>query len=319
LASRLFESPAEQEAFLHALNRPGAERPALLWAGPPDPAWRARHVLPWPASCPRALNVGWIDFVAADAKPVADGLPAYPLDASSVWAAAPLLLPGFGPEPVVLDLCAAPGGKSVFAHRALEPALLLANEVVAKRLAILRHNLARLALPRIFTQRLDPSELAARAPGAFDVVLVDAPCSGQSLPAKGIPNPGCFHPAVVRGNARRQHRLLAAAAALVAPDGHLLYTTCTFAPEENEKAIAWFLARFPGFTPTEVPFLAPWRSPWAEGPAYRLHPHQGLGAGGFTCLLRRSGRGGRNPLREDLLAFPASQPGIRSSISANIA
>ncbi|MCB1087667.1 MAG: RsmB/NOP family class I SAM-dependent RNA methyltransferase, partial [Verrucomicrobiae bacterium] len=213
----------------------------------------------------------------------------YCLDFSSVWAASALLevTHQSGTIHRVLDLCAAPGGKSVFASLALNPAFLLSNEVIGKRLAILRHNLARCRIPNAHTQRLDPRDLATLASDAFDVVIVDAPCSGQSLLAKGIENPGAFHPSTVKGNAKRQTGILTAAASCVAPGGWLLYSTCTFSERENEGPITRLLERRPDFHPIAVPHLEPWRTAHAEFPAYRLYPQSRLGAGAFAALLRR--------------------------------
>jgi len=231
----------------------------------------------------------------------------YSLDFSSVFAASALLVIDSAPR--ILDVCAAPGGKSIFASRALAPGLLVANEVVGKRIGMLRGNLSRCGIPNAFTQRLDPSELAAVAPAFFDLVLVDAPCSGQSLLVKGIENPGCFHPSTVNRNVKRQRRILGESAATVAPGGHLFYSTCTFSPEENEKVIGWLLKRHgEGFRPRLIPHLEEWRSPHADFPCYRLHPQEGLGAGAFACLLRRDEAGKRNeePVA-DLVRFPAGR------------
>lgn len=325
LAERLFADPTEQGQFiLHAGGgQPGAARrcrlhpeidpaaPAADWSPPlPLPAF----VQPLPPRAEPGSRAAGHDRSSAD--PVTDT--SYILDLSSVLAALPLmtLAPAGGrPGPArVLDLCAAPGGKAVFAWLALQPALLLANEVVGKRLAILRHNLARCRLPgdRVFTQRLDPAVLAGLAPGQFDLVICDAPCSGQSLPARGIDNPGAFHPATIQHNVRRQRRILAAAQALVAPGGHLLYTTCTFDPAENESNMRWLLRRFDHQwsavdTAAHLPGLAPMRSPHADFPCHRFHPHQGHGGGGFSCLLRRQPGPhptATDPLPAELTAWP---------------
>ncbi|RFC46654.1 MAG: 16S rRNA C967 or C1407 C5-methylase, RsmB/RsmF family [Verrucomicrobia bacterium] len=292
LARRLFPDEAEGAAFLNGLQNPAPEQRAVIWTGHPDSAWIQAHAVPPPPETSGWPWPDWLSPVPPGFRPGQDPLHEagafYSLDLSSVWAASPLLSLKPPPQPRVLDVCAAPGGKSIFASRALAPGLLLSNEIIGKRLGILRHNLSRCGIRQAFTQRLDPADLAAKLPESFDVVLVDAPCSGQSLLTKGIENPGCFHPTVVQHNARRQRRILAEAARTVGPGGHLLYTTCTFAPEENEKVIAWFLQRSPGFRPVEVPHLEFWRTRLHEIPAYRLFPQQGIGAGGFACLLQRN-------------------------------
>lgn len=127
----------------------------------------------------------------------------YPLDLSSVWETAPLAHLPFRPERC-LDMCAAPGGKSILAQTRVSPQEHVSNEVNPKRLGILRHNLLRCGFTNLYTQRLRPDQWAELAPGCFDLILADAPCSGQSLLAKGIPNPGCFNSSVTGGNAKRQ-------------------------------------------------------------------------------------------------------------------
>ena len=307
-AESLFPADAgEQAAFLAALTDPPAKGGAVLWTVPPRPGeleTEPRAELPpWLPESVELLRPG---TKAGRSSAYARG-EIYPLDFASVATGSAMLAARPPRPPRVLDLCAAPGGKSILASVLLRPELILANEVEGKRLGPLRHNLARCRVRNAFTQRLDAEALAALAPAAFDLCLVDAPCSGQSLLAKGIPNPGCFHPATVKGNARRQARILAAAADAVAPGGALLYTTCTFSLRENEGAVERFLSRRPDFTALEVPHLEEFRSPLGNHPGYRIYPHRSPGAGGFAALLRRAGNalvGDRGGLPDALLVFP---------------
>ena len=291
LAARLFDVPEERAAFEAALEAGASARRVEVVGGPAGP----RGGLP-----------EWVPAFVREKDGAGEGEGAYGLDLSSVWEMLPL---GEIGRPVrrLLDLCAAPGGKSLLAARWVEPEFHLANEVVPKRLGILRHNLARCGVAA-FTQRLMPERLAELAAAAFDLVLVDAPCSGQSLLARGIENPGCFHPATVKGNAMRQRKILAAAARCVAPGGWMLFTTCTFAPDENEKNVGWFTKRHDGFEPVAVASMERWRSRLGGEACYRLGPHEGLGAGGFACLLRRHGEAGDLPeLAAELTAFPVAR------------
>ena len=291
-ASALFaDSATEQTDFLSALLDPLPRGNAVVWTVPRRsgeletvdrtslPAWLPDEV--------ELLRPG-VKIGHAAAYLAGE---VYSLDYSSVLTGSAMLAArgGLAESPRVLDLCAAPGGKSLLASVLLNPGLLLANEVEAKRLGILRHNLTRCRVANAWTQRLAPEELAVLAPLAFDLCLIDAPCSGQSLLAKGIENPGCFHPSAVKGNARRQLWILEAGARTVAPGGYVLYTTCTFAPRENEGVIGKFLAKESDFAAVEVPHLAEWRSPFSDFPGYRFYPHRIAGAGGFAALLRRRG------------------------------
>ncbi|MEG1258238.1 MAG: RsmB/NOP family class I SAM-dependent RNA methyltransferase [Akkermansia sp.] len=229
----------------------------------------------------------------------------YPLDLSSVWETTPLSL--LTPPQRCLDLCAAPGGKSILAQTRLTPQLHIANEIHPKRLGILRHNLAHCGYKHLYTQRLRPDQWATKTPACFDLILVDAPCSGQSLLAKNISNPGCFHSSTVNGNAKRQRGILLNALQALAHGGHILYTTCTYSPEENEKNMAYLLKRHDYLQALEVPLLASFRSNLVDFPCYRLLPISGLGAGGFTCLLKDTRQPQKLPdLPEELLAWPVA-------------
>jgi 16S rRNA C967 or C1407 C5-methylase (RsmB/RsmF family) len=135
------------------------------------------------------------------------------------------------------------------------------------------------------------------------MVIVDAPCSGQSLLARGKESPGCFHPATINMNSNRQKRIVANAAKLVAPGGCLAYMTCTYSEKENEDVVRWLHKRFPQLTPQSVAALAGRESKLAEFPCYRLWPHE-EGAGAFAAILRNSDEQG--PRREiELDAAPA--------------
>ena len=131
----------------------------------------------------------------------------------------------------------------------------------------------------------DTSILAEKWPLAFDLVLVDAPCSGQSLLAKGEKALSCFHPATINLNANRQRRILANSLKCVAPGGYLLYSTCTFSIKENEKVVDWLLKSFPDFKTQKVDTLLRHQSKYTESYCYRLWPDQEYGAGAFCGLV----------------------------------
>lgn len=310
-ARKLGLTDAEQQSFLTAMGNGTSGRTALVKT-PRAP----EDYLP-PFECERS-RPAWCHedvFIPVARAGDAQGIGAhedygrgwyYPLDLSSVWETT--ALSQLARPDRCLDLCAAPGGKTILAQARLSPALHIANEVHPRRLGILRSNLLRSGYDGVYTQRLRPEQWASLAPQSFDLVLADAPCSGQSLLAKGVKNPGCFHPSTLKGNAKRQRSILGYALQTLAPGGHLLYTTCTFAPEENERTITYLLKRHPDLEALEVPGLAPFQSPLAPFPCYRLYPMTGLGSGGFSCLLRQRGEPGALPaLPEDLLAWPVAR------------
>ena len=209
----------------------------------------------------------------------------YSLDLSSCWESACLAVV---PQPASsLDMCAAPGGKTMLMAARFGAENHTANEVHPGRRGILRQNLEQCGMPQVRVTGNRPDQWA-RSGETFDLLLVDAPCSGQSLLCKGIKNPGCLGAGMVNGNAKRQKGIMLSAVQCVNPGGHIVYTTCTYDPEENEKVMAYILKRVPGWEAVEVPLLAPFRSALASFPAYRLLPAHGFGAGGFCCLLRKS-------------------------------
>lgn len=208
----------------------------------------------------------------------------YVLDLSSCWESAALA--EVPPPAGSLDVCAAPGGKTMLMAARYGSIAHTANEVNVLRRGILRQNLRRCGLAGVGVEGLRPDQWAASGK-QFGLLLVDAPCSGQSLLCKGIRNPGCLGASMVNGNAKRQKGIMLSAVQCVRPGGHILYTTCTYDPDENEKVAAYILRRSPGWHAVEVPALAGFRSNLSEFPSYRLLPSHGYGAGGFCCLLAR--------------------------------
>jgi 16S rRNA C967 or C1407 C5-methylase (RsmB/RsmF family) len=220
----------------------------------------------------------------------------YCLDTSSIFAAVPMrLVPG---EPrLVIDVCAAPGGKAIFSWRALRPRQIVCNEVIKKRTAQLIANLSRCHTHPVMVLSRDSAWFAQRLTDSADLVIVDAPCSGQSLVARGKRSPGGFHRATINMNSNRQKRILANSAKLLAPGGHLAYMTCTYSLQENERVITWLRRKFPQFAIKEVPTLAKYQSHLADFPCYRLWPQQGIGAGAFTAILQNQADGRRHSAR----------------------
>ncbi|MBE9138278.1 RsmB/NOP family class I SAM-dependent RNA methyltransferase [Nodosilinea sp. LEGE 07088] len=286
LSRRLFAEACDRDAFVAALTQPQPCTNAVVWMQP-RPA-----NLPFAIAPPLPWQPVWVDRLVPDQRPGQHPLHQagayYCLDLASVFAAAVF---SAIPTPVaaVLDLCAAPGGKSFLAWRALSPTHLWVNEAIRKRVKILIANLKRCGLTEALVFNLDPQVLAQQIASQVAVTVVDAPCSGQSLLAKGDQALGCFHPVNIKKNASRQKRILASAAQTVAGGGYLAYMTCTFSPEENEQVAQWLLKKFPQFKAIAVPALSDFASPLTEMPCYRLWPQSGQGAGGFTVLFHHQG------------------------------
>ena len=228
---------------------------------------------------------------------------AYYLQEPSAMAPAQLLSPQPGDR--VLDLCAAPGGKSTQLGDMLEgQGLLVANEINPKRAKILSRNIERMGIPNALVLNMHPRDLEGRFPGFFDKILVDAPCSGEGMFRKEAAAVTDWSPETVAMCAGRQSEILDSAAKMLRPGGLLCYSTCTFAPEEDEGAIAAFLRRHPDFhvEKAHMPWLAPGRPEWtADGPealrdTFRLWPHLLSGEGHYAALLRKDGDAGPEAL-----------------------
>lgn len=198
----------------------------------------------------------------------------------------------------VLDLAAAPGGKAThIAARMQGDGVLVANEVSRRRAPVLAMNLERMGVTNTMVLNETPERLAARWPGLFDAVLVDAPCSGEGTFSRDAQALRSWSVAAVNSYAYHQKRILDEAAPLVRPGGRLLYGTCTFSPEENEGVVAAFLDTHPDFGVADlpvVPGLNPGRPEWSSAPdtlrrTGRFFPHTGPGHGHFYALLRRQG------------------------------
>ena len=214
----------------------------------------------------------------------------YYLQEASAMAPVALLNPR--PGEWVCDLCAAPGGKTTqIAGRMDGEGLLLCNEINPKRAKILSRNIERMGVANALVTNEHPEKLAQRLAGSFDRVLIDAPCSGEGMFRKEEAAVADWSEETVAMCARRQKEILHSGAALVRPGGRLVYSTCTFAPQENEQAIAGFLAEHPDFEPELVE--APWFEPGENG-SFRMWPHKLLGEGHFAAVLRRKGEAERS-------------------------
>lgn len=191
----------------------------------------------------------------------------------------------------ILDLCAAPGGKATALVEAVGgDGFVLANEVIQSRLAPLAFNLTRTGSPRYAISRRDPEDLAAALPGAFDLVMVDAPCSGQALLGRGKQSDAALQEKPIAHSAARQHRILDSAVRLTKPGGQIVYSTCTFAFEENEAQVQR-LVDSGLVVASENERLADYQT---HPGCYRTWPHRDQGAGSFAACMTVIGEGGES-------------------------
>ena len=232
---------------------------------------------------------------AAPGKDPLHGAGAYYVQELS--AQMPVELFELGPRMAVLDLCAAPGGKSGQLAAKVPQGVLFANEIVPGRASVLLGNLERLGAKNAVVTSMDPEKLIAHTGPVFDAVLVDAPCAGEGMFRKDPGAVAAWSPEHVAACAKRQRAILASAQKALKPGGQLVYATCSFSPAENEENVEWFLSEYPDFE------LLTER---------RLYPHTSRGEGQYAARLRRRGaamdtaylppKGDKAPLADAFLA-----------------
>ncbi len=202
----------------------------------------------------------------------------------------------------VLDLCAAPGGKSTqLANRIGEGGILVSNEIVPSRCTVLGGNGERMGLTNQIITSTDAPTLGAAYSGFFDVVVVDAPCSGEGMFRKYPEAVGEWSPQNVTACQKRQLEILEGIEGALKPGGELIYSTCTFSLEENEEVVREFLLRHPGYRLLPVPDAV--KAVTAPGVLLpegdcdtvtsihqhtrRFYPHSGRGEGQFVARFQK--------------------------------
>ena len=216
------------------------------------------------------------------------------------------------PDWWVLDMCAAPGGKSTQLKNKLgEGGLLVSNEIIPSRCKILTGNMERLGLKNTLTTCMDTARLATLYPNTFDMIMVDAPCSGEGMFRKEAAATSEWSTDNVKMCAARQAEILDNAAKTVKGGGYIVYATCTFSLEENEMTVDNFLQTHPQFE--LVPVSERVQKSTCDGIAFegckcknikyarRFYPHKNRGEGQFMALLH-------NTLDSDASYLPKSNP-----------
>ena len=207
-------------------------------------------------------------------------------------------------SPIVLDLCAAPGGKSTLMLSWLNGrGFLVANEVVRNRAWILRENIAKWGAPNAIVTNLMPKELRERGVINADVMLIDAPCSGEGMFRKDEKAITEWTSQRASECAERQRDIVAEVWPMLKKGGFLIYSTCTFNPADNQENIAWIMDNY-DVTPIELKLPDSWgvtivESKSAEGVVahgYSFLPHKVAGEGFFICVMRKNdGREAKSP------------------------
>lgn len=174
----------------------------------------------------------------------------------------------------VLDLCAAPGGKSTqIAAKLQNTGFLLSNELYQKRAQILSENIERMGISNVLVTNETPEKLASKFSGYFDKVLIDAPCSGEGMFRKDPEVISEWSLQNISYASERQFYILNSGKNMLKCGGKLVYSTCTFSPEENEKVIEKFLTENSDFSLEKL---------------LRLWPHKVKGEGHFIAILKKN-------------------------------
>ncbi|MBR6039174.1 MAG: RsmB/NOP family class I SAM-dependent RNA methyltransferase [Clostridia bacterium] len=274
------------ETFLSRMQAQlGAEFPAFRSAldEPPKKALRINTIKTDRKELSALLN---LPLPALDENPDGAALPldfnpnATPLHAAGLFymqeatAQAPVAAFALPDAPVVLDLCAAPGGKSAQLATKAQGGVLFSNEIVPSRAEVLAGNLERMGITNAIVTNAEPKPLCERLQGRCDAVLVDAPCAGESMFRKDGQAVRDWSLEHVETCAVRQRAILSDAQKAVKSGGTLVYSTCSFSPQENEETVKAFLDRHTDFSLVQMK---------------RFYPHTSAGEGQFLAVLVREG------------------------------
>ena len=217
----------------------------------------------------------------------------------------------------VLDLCAAPGGKATAAGAALQgQGLLVANDISTSRARALLRNLELFGIPNVFVANETPAKLTKAFPEFFDKIILDAPCSGEGMFRKEEALAKDWTPEKSLELSEIQKELILQAADMLRPGGLMLYSTCTFAPAEDEQTVSWLLENRPDMELAEMEDyegfshgVPEWGNKNPELiKCIRIFPHKMNGEGHFLALFRKKGQAIRENSRPhtkpDKNAFP---------------
>lgn len=290
--------PPLSEDFRESMQAIGLDAVTVaLDSTDPTVSVRLRRGEPRPGWCADAQPVPWCaDGLILSCRPDFTRDPAfhqgvyYVQEAASmfVWHVLRSVLPGDAPL-WLLDACAAPGGKTTAAIDALpQGSIVVANELSPQRAEVLRENVIKHGSDSVIVTRGDAS-LASRLQGVFDVVLLDAPCSGEGMMRRDATARTQWSPVLVAECARRQRVLATRLWEAVKPGGVMVYSTCTFNRSEDEEVLTYIIEEL-GAEPVAVPVESTWHiSPGIDTPypCCRFFPGHTPGEGLFMAVVRK--------------------------------
>ncbi len=221
-----------------------------------------------------------------------------------------------GGEPLnILDLCAAPGGKSTLLPGVTHPdSLIVSNEVIRSRAGILSGNIRKWGYANVVVTNNDPRDFS-RLEGFFDVIVIDAPCSGEGLFRKDPAAVGEWSPENVERCAQRQRRILSDVWPALKENGILIYSTCTYNKLENEANLQWLMNNH-GVHFSDLPIEPSWNiGDVREGGVigWRFFPHRLQGEGFFISVVKKMEASGPPPRAKRYPAFVAAK--VRGQVS----
>lgn len=202
----------------------------------------------------------------------------------------------------LLDACAAPGGKTTAAIGAMpEGSVVVANEFVAQRCSVLRENLTKWGYPYVAVTQGAVNRLGVDAPGLFDIVIADVPCSGEGMMRKDVQAVEQWSRGLVEQCAVRQREIVDALWSAVKPGGWMLYSTCTFNRRENEEMVDYIVKNFGAESVDAIDAAAYGIGRGIDTPyhCYRFTPGRVRGEGLFMAVLRKPEISADGPLRKN--------------------
>jgi len=221
--------------------------------------------------------------------PIFHGGAYYVQEASSMFLSWILKNLNISNKSKVLDLCAAPGGKStLIASEISEDSLLVANEVIRSRASILKENIIKWGHDNIIVTNNDPSAFS-KLVAEFDLILIDAPCSGEGMFRKDIKAINEWSEKNIKLCADRQKRIISNVWNSLKPGAFMIYSTCTYNPNENEKILEWICKTYNAKSIKIEHDFQSISSPESECFAYNFYPHKTSGEGFFVGVIQKGG------------------------------